>query len=235
MKAVPEATPAPAVPAAGPKTAELVSLQNLAREAYAKANYVEPGDANAIAYLKQALALDPSNAYTRTLLEDSVKGGKYQVQQAILRKDFTTAHRISDELAQLLPGESAVADLKADLASAEKAEEESRRAKQVPTAVLMMRVYHLHSGKGPGDKGPYCLGKLSVVAGRLKYVGETASDGQVHSFDFACSEVREVKKNARLASRENGFHVRTASSNINFVPEEPSGSLIPALASACSK
>lgn len=235
VKAAPAAAPAPVVPAVNPKTAELISLQNLAREAYAKGNYAEPPDVNAIAYSKQALALDPSNDYTRTLLENSIKGGKHQVLQAILSKDFTTAHRIADGLAQLLPGESAVLDLKADLASAEKAEEESRRARQVPAPILSFRVYHMHSRKEPGDKGPYCRGTLSVVAGRLKYVGETALDGQIHSFDFARSEVLEVKKNFRVGSRENGFHVRTASSNINFVPEDTLASHIPALASACSR
>jgi len=235
VKAAPAATPVAATPALDPKTAVLASVQNLAREAYAKGNYAEPRDTSAIAYSKQALALDPANDYSRTLLESSIKGGKYQVQQAISSKDFTTAHRIADLLAQLLPGESAVADLKAELASAEKADEESRRARQVPAAVLSFRVYHMHSGKAPGDNGPYCRGTLSVVAGRLKYVGETAPDGQVHSFDFACSEVLEVKKNFRVASRENGFHVRTASSNINFVPEDASVSHISALASACSR
>ena len=235
VRAAPAATPAPVVTASDRNSAELVRLQNLAREAYAKGNYAEPRDACAIAYAKQALVLDPSNNYTWTLFEDSIKGGKYQVQQAIVSKDFATAHRIADVLGQLLAGGSGVADLKADIASAEKAEEESRHAKQVPVATLSFRVYHMHSGKAPGDKGSYCRGTLSVVAGRLKYVGETAQDGQVHSFDFACSEVLEVKKNFRVASRENGFHVRTASSNINFVPEDASASHIPALASGCSK
>jgi hypothetical protein len=227
--------PALAVLAADRESAELVGLQNLALEAYARGNYAEPRDASAIAYSQQALALDPSNSYTRTILENSIKGGKYQVHQAISSKDFTTAHRIADVLAQLLPGESAVADLKADLASAEKAEEESRRARQVPAAVLSFRVYHMHSSKAPDNNGSYCRGTLSVVAGRLKYVGETALDGQVHSFDIACSEVLGVKKNFRVAARENGFHVRTASSKINFVPEDTSASHIPALADACSR
>jgi hypothetical protein len=234
VKAATTAKPAPAVPAMDPKTAELVSLQNLAREASAKGNYAEPRDASAIAYSQQALALDPSNDFTRTLLANSIKGGEYQVQQAILSKDFTTAHRIADALAQLLPGERAVADLQADLARAEKAEEESRRASRVPAPVLSFRVYHMHSGKATGDKGSYCRGNLSVVAGRLQYVGETTLDGQFHSFDVACSEV-EVKKNSRVAFWEKGFRVHTASGNINFVPEDGSASHIRALASACSK
>jgi hypothetical protein len=235
VKAATAAKPAPVVPAADRKSAELVSLQNLALEACAKGNYAEPRDASAIAYSQQALALDPSNGYTKTILETSIKGGEYQLHQAILSKEFTTAHRIADMLAQLLPGESAVAGLMADLASAEKAEEESRRGRQAPAAVLSFRVYHMHSGKAPGNNGSYCRGTLSVVGGRLKYVGETALDGQVHNFDIACSEVVGVKKNFRVAARENGFHVRTAWSNINFVPEDTSASHIPALASACSR
>ena len=126
------------------------------------------------------------------------------------------------------------ADLKADLASAEKAEDDSRRTSQVPAAILSFRVHHMHSGKATGNRGSYCRGTLSVVAGRLKYVGETALDGQVHSFDFACSEV-DVKKNSRVAFWEKGFHVRTASGNINFVSEDGSASHTRALASACSK
>ena len=106
MKVITRAQPAAATPAPDPKTAQLVSLQNLALEACAKGNYVEPRDANAIAYSQQALALDPTNGYTRTILEDSIKGGEFQVHQAILSKDFTTAHRVADVLAQLLPGES---------------------------------------------------------------------------------------------------------------------------------
>ncbi len=227
-------TPVPAVPATDGKAAQLVSLQNLAFEACAKGNYAEPRNASAIAYAQQALALDPANGYTRKILESSIKGGEYQVRQAILSKDFTTAHRVADVLAQLLPGDSAVGDLQADLARAEKAEDDSRRSKQVPAAVLSFRVYHMHSGKATGDKGSYCRGTLSVVAGRLKYAGETATDGQVHSFDFACPDV-DVKKNLRVAFWEKGFHVRTASGNINFVPEDGSASHIRALASACSK
>ena len=233
-KAVLAANPVPAAPATDHHAAEIVRLQNLALEACSQGRYAEPQATNAIAYSQQALALDPSNDYTRRILENSIKGGEYQVQQAILGKDFTTAHRITDVLAQLLPGESTVAGLKADLAKAEKAEEESRRAGQAPAPILSFRVAHLHSGRAAGDKGSYCAGTLKVVAGRLKYVGETATDGQVHNFDFACSEV-EIKKNSRVAFWEKGFHVRTASGNITFVPEDGSASHLRALASACAK
>jgi hypothetical protein len=108
VKAAPAAKPALPVPATDPKTAEIVSFQNLALEARAKGNFVEPRDASSIAYSQQALALDPSNGNTWTILENSIKGGEYQVHQASLSKDFTTAHRLADALAQLLPGESAV-------------------------------------------------------------------------------------------------------------------------------
>jgi hypothetical protein len=234
VKAVVAANPAPAAPAPDHHAAEIVRLQNLALEACSQGRYAEPPDANAIAYAQQARALDPSNDYTRRILENSVKGGEYQVEQAISGKDFTTAHRITDVLAQLLPGESSVADLKADLARAEKAEEESRRARQAPAPLLSFRVAHLHSGKAAGDKGSYCAGTLQVVAGRLKYVGEMATDGQVHNFDLACSAV-EVKKNSRVAFWEKGFHVRTPSGNLSFVPEDGSASHLRALAAACSK
>jgi hypothetical protein len=233
-KAAAAKKPAPALPAADLKSAKLVSLQNLALEACAKGNYAEPRDASAIAYAQQALALDPSNDYTRTILQNSIRGGEYQVHQAILSKDFATAHRVADALAQLLPSESTVVDLEADLASAEKAEDDSRRTKEGPAPVLSFRVYHMHSGKAPSDKGAYCRGTLSVVGGNLKYVGETAPDGQVHSFNFPCSEV-DVKKKLRVAFWEKGFHVRTASGNITFVSEDGSASHTRALADVCSK
>ena len=233
VKAVSQAKPAPAAPATDHNSAEIVRLQNLALEACANGKFAEPQDSSAIAYAQRALALDPSNEQTRTILETSIKSGESQVRQSILSKDFTTAHRVADVLAQLLPGEGSVADLRADLARAEKAQEESRRANQAPTPVLSFRVYHMHSGKA-GDKGSYCRGTLTVVAGRLKYVGENSPDGQVHSFDFACSEV-EVKKSSRVAFWEKGFHVRTPSGNISFVPEDGSASHLRALAAACSE
>ena len=229
--------PAPAAPAANPKAEQIASLQNLAREAYAKGNFAEPLAANAIAYSKQVLALVPANDYARSLLENSANGGKYQVQQAISHKDFASAHRVANALAQLLPGRSDIAGLKEDIASAERANEEARRSKPVAVApVVSFRAYHMHSDKAPADKGPYCLGSLSVTGGRMKFTGESASEGQkTDSFDLACSDIREIKKNARVASRQNGFHARTASSNINFVPEDSSAAHISALASACSK
>ena len=67
-KAANTATPSPA---ADPKTAQLVSLQSLALEALAEGNYAEPREGNAIAYSQQALALNPSSEYSRTLLENS--------------------------------------------------------------------------------------------------------------------------------------------------------------------
>jgi hypothetical protein len=190
---------------------------------------------NSIALSKQILALDPANGYAKTLLEDSANGGKYQVQQAILQKDFAAAHRVADTLAQLLPDRRDIVELKEDIAAAERVDEEARRPK--PAAPLVaFRAYHMHSEKAPADHGPYCLGMLSVTAGHLKFVGQTASEGQrIDTLDMACSEVREIKKNARVASRQNGFHVRAASTNINFVPENVAVDYVSLLAHACGK
>jgi hypothetical protein len=233
--AKPAAIPAPAAPVLSPRAQEIASLQNQARDAYAKGNYAEPAATNSIALSKQVLALDPANGYAKTLLEDSANGGKYQVQQAILRKDFAAAHRVADALALLLPGRQDIAGLKEDIASAERADAEARRPK--PAAPLVaFRAYHMHSEKAPADHGPYCLGMLSLAAGHLKFVGQTASEGQrIDTLDIPCSEVREIKKNARVASRQNGFHVRTTSTNINFVPENPITDYISVLAHACTR
>ncbi len=122
----PAPPPAPAPPAASPEQARIVNLQNRAREAYAKGNYAEPASASAIAYAKQVLETNPNDEYAQRLLEASVHGGTFQVQQAIASKDFATARRIASVMAQLLPGRSDVAGLKEDIASAE------RRAGEVP-------------------------------------------------------------------------------------------------------
>lgn len=234
-KSTPRPAPPVPAPAANPQASQIASLQTLAREAYAKGNYAEPLEASAITLSKRVLAIAPSDDYAKKLLEDSVNGGRYQAQQAVTRKDFATAHRVAAALAQLLPGRNDVAELQNDITLAEKADEASRRPAPVAVPVLSFRTYHLHTEKSPADQGPYCLGVLSVLAQRMKFKGESASDGQVHNLDFACSEFREIKKNSRVASRQGGFHVRTASTNINFAPEDSSAAHVSALASACSK
>lgn len=232
----PEPTPAPpAQPSTSPQRVQIVNLQNFARDAYAKGNYAEPADASAIAYSKRALGIDPNDDYSKTLLENSVNGGKYQVQQAIKSKDFATARRLADTLAQLLPGRSDIAGLKEDIANAERAEQAAHRPAPAAAPAVRFRVFHMHTEKPPGEKGPACVGALSVSADRMKFAGGSASDGQAHNLEFGCSEIREIKKNARVAARQGGFHVRTASANFNFVPEDASASVVPALSSACSK
>jgi len=233
-KRAPTPAPAPTAPAVNPQAEQIRNLQTLAREAYIKGNYAQPPAANSISYAKQVLALDAGNDYARTILEDSVNGGKYQMQQAIARKDFTGARRVADALAKLLPERRDVVELTEDIASAERADQAAQRPK-APTPTVSFRADHLHTDKAPADNGPYCRGSLSVLAGRLKFVGETATDGKTHTFDLACSDIREIKKNSRLASRQNGFHVRTAAANINFVPEDSSAAHLSSLASACSK
>ena len=211
-----------------------MNLQTLARDAYTKGNYAEPVAANAITYAKQVLALDAGNDYARTILEDSVNGGKYQMQQAITRKDFSGARRVAAALAKVLPERRDVMELEEDIASAERADQVAQRPK-APTPTVSFRADHLHTDKAPADNGPFCLGSLSILEGRLKFVAETATDGKTHTFDLSCSDIREIKKNLRLASRQNGFHVRTGKTTINFVPEDSSAAHISALASACSK
>ncbi len=233
--AKPEPTPSPATATANPRTAQILSLQNLARDAYAKGNYADPPDASAVAYSKRVLAIAPADDYSRKLLDNSVIGGKYQVQQAISKNDFATAHRVANALALLLPGRSDINGLQEDIAKAEKTEGAARNAKPVGGPQVAFQVYHMHSEKAPADSGPYCLGTLSVSAQHMRFTGASASDGQVHNLVFECADIRETKKNARVASKQGGFHVRTSSANFNFAPKEPAAAVVPALASACSK
>ncbi len=227
------------------RAAKIAKLQNLARDAYKKANYALPIQTSAIAYSKQVLALDPSNNSSRTLLAKSVSGGKYQVQQALKHKDFAKAHRVANAMGQLLPGRKDIAQLQQQVRIAERGAAAPHSQKAVPQQKAAARpkavpkvsftAYHLHSGKAPADHGPYCLGILSVSGHHLKFSGRSASSGEkVHKLDFACSDVREIKKNTRIASRQGGFRVRTVSARMNFAPRDSSLTHVSALASACS-
>ena len=226
--------------ASNPQATNLEKLENQARDAYKKTHYVLPIDSSALAYSKRALALDPSNNYSRMMLRSSIDGGKDQVRQALKRKDFAQAHRLANAMAQLQPGREDVAKLKQDISIAEGGATGAHRQKAVPSQKAVRTVsfsaYHLHGKKAPADQGPYCLGVLSLNGDHLKFSGQSASKGEkVHKFDIACSDVREIKKNARIASRQGGFHIRTASATINFAPRDSSPAHISALASACSK
>jgi hypothetical protein len=224
---------APAAPApASSSQAQLTELQNLAREAYGAGNYVEPQDASAITYSKSVLGLDPRNGYAKTLLENSVQGGKYQVDQAIIRKDFAAAHRLADALAQLMPGRADIAELEEDISTAEKTE---RHPALAAVPLVSFKVIHMHSNKAPTSGGPFCKGTLSVSGQHLKFIADSASDGHPHNLDFACSDVREIKPNTHVAARQGAFHVRTSSGNYNFVPENGFTGVVPALTAACSK
>ena len=227
------------------RAAKIAKLQNLAQGAYKKGNYAVPVQTSAIAYSKQVLALDPSNNSSRTLLAKSVSGGKYQVQQALKHKDFAKAHQVANAMGQLLPGRKDIAQLQQQVRIAERGAAAPRSQKAAPQQKAAARpkavpkvsftAYHLHSGKAPADHGPYCLGILSVSGHHLKFSGRSASPGQkVHKLDFACSDIREIKKNTRLASRQGGFRVRTVSAKMNFVPRDSSLTHVSALASACS-
>lgn len=235
--AKPEPAPAlpPPAPTPDPKAAEVANLQNLARGAYARGSYAEPADSSAITYCKRVLELAPNDAYARTILENSVNGGKYRAQQAIQAKDFAAARQVANSLDRLLPGRNDIAELRRDIEIAEKAEEAAHRPPPAPVPALSFRAYHMHSEKAPADKGQYCLGTLSVLGGRIRFVGQSASDGQAHNLEFACSEAREIKKNARVAAGQGGFHIRTATSNTNFVPEDALPTHVSQLTAACAK
>jgi hypothetical protein len=229
-----------------PRATNIEKLEIQARDAYKKTHYVLPIDTSALAYSKRALAIDPSNNYSRMMLRISIDGGKDQVRQALKRKDFAQAHRLANAMAQLQPGREDVAKLKQDISIAEGGATVAHRQKAVPSQKAAPRqkavrtvsfsASHLHGKKAPADQGPYCLGILSINGHRIKFSGQTASKGaKVHKFDIACSDVREIKKNASIASRQGGFHIRTGSATINFVPRDSSPAHISALVSACSE
>jgi hypothetical protein len=74
-----------------------------------------------------------------------------------------------------------------------------------------------HHNPSSGCRDGFCRGVLAAVNGRLVFTSETATD------DFAVpfSEVTEVRGNKYLLGRYNGFHVKTATRNFNFVPDGP--------------
>ena len=214
------------------QAAEIARLQRLARDAYTQGNYAQPAEASAITYAKRVLALDPNDPYAKTLIDDSVNGVKYKVQQAVQRNDFTAARAVANSLAQLLPERGDITALQKDIRTAEKANQVPRP--QAPTATISFQAFHMHSEKAPADQGPYCEGTLGVIGDHIKFRGESAPDGEkIHSVDIPCSDVKDIKKNAHVASHQAGFHVRTFSENINFVPADSFPSHISALASAC--
>lgn len=199
--------------------------------------YALPSDSSAIAYSKRALAVSPGDDYSAKMLENSVAKGKEQVHRAIAAKDFAQAHRVANAMSSLLPDRSDVAALKGDIVAAERAQAAARRppSPAVATPSVSYRVYHMHTDKSPADNGPNCTGTLSVTGNTMKFVGQSATAGQPHNFEFVCAEIKEIKKNRRVASHENGFHVRTVSDNYNFVPLDSSPLLAAALSSACGK
>ena len=204
-------------------------LASLAAAAYSEGKYAEPVDASAIAYSKQVLARDANNENAKSILENSVQGGIYQSQQALKQRDFRTARRVANALSELLPGRSDIDALRQDISIAEQGE-----TARGPVEAVRFRVYHLHSGRAPANDGPYCLGILSIAGGHLKFAAESTSDAELHTIEFSCSEVRNIRKNRRLASRQGGFHVRTQSANYNFAPENSSVAPVPGLQNACS-
>lgn len=226
--------PVPHVDTAAAPTLQIASLTSQARDAYARGNYALPLDSSAIAYSKKVLALDPTDGPSKRMIEDSVKAGKDKVAQALGRGDFAGAQRLADALAQLLPGRSDVTGLKDQIAAAQRAAAAVTKPKSAGPPLLAFRLYHMHSDKAPADKGPYCLGTMSVGGSHFNFAAESTSDGKVHNLEFSCSEIRDIKKNARVASHQGGFHIRTHSGNFNFAPQDSSVAVVPALNTACS-
>jgi serine/threonine protein kinase len=229
---VTKAPPAPPKPSPGPPS-EIQTLYSLAQQAYNKGNYVEPQEQSLIAYAKRALALDPNDAYAKQLLETGVQGGKYQVEQAIKSKDFATAHRVANTMAQLLPGRNDIAERQKDIADYEAADAKAHRPQPAPAPAptISVLVFHPHSSK---PQGPYCQGTLSVIGGRMIYTPESATDGNLHPMSFACSDIVEVRKNPHVLGHHDDFHVRTFSAEVVFLPQHPPFD-VSALQSACSK
>jgi len=222
------------VDTAAAQPTQVASLTSLARDAYAKGNYALPLDSSAIAYAKKVLALDPTDSYSKQLIEDSVKGGKDSVQRALAHGDFAGARRVADALGQQLSGRSDVTGLKDQIAAAERAAAAAAKAKSAAPPPVTFRLYHMHSDKAPADKGPYCVGTMSVSGSHLKFTPESTTDGKIHNLEFNCSDVRDIKKNARVASHQGGFHIRTHSGNFNFAPQDSTAAVVPALNAACS-
>ena len=194
---------------------------------------MEPQEQSVIYYAKRALALDPNDAYAKQLLETGVQGGKYQVEQAIKSKDFVTAHRVANAMAQLLPGRNDIAERQKDIADNEAADAKAHRPKLMlaPAPIISVLVFHLHSGK---PQGPYCQGTLSVIGGRMNYTPESATDGHMHPMSFACSDILEIKKNPHVLGHHDDFHLHAASADVSFLPQHTPFD-ISTLQSACSK
>jgi hypothetical protein len=213
---------------------QVASLTNLARDAYAKGNYALPLDSSAIAYAKKVLALNPTDTYSKQLIEDSVKGGKDRIQEALAHGDFGAARRVADALGQQLPGRSDETGLKNQIAAAERAAAAAAQPKAAAPPPVTFRLYHMHSDKAPADKGPYCLGTMTVSGSHLKFTPQSTTDGKIHNLEFSCSDIRDIRKNSRVASHQGGFHIRTHSGNFNFAPQDSTAGVVPALNAACS-
>jgi hypothetical protein len=222
--------PAPPPPPtkADTRAADIARLQTDALEAYKKGSYVEPPGESAIEYSKQVLALHPGDEWAIDLINRSVTAVKWEVRQAIQSKDFGTAHRKTNALRQLLPNHADdVAELEEDIAKAES----PKPVAALPAAppVIQIQVRHLHADK------TYCRGTLSVSGHQMKFVGESTTGGQAHQLTFACSGILDINRDRELFSHHGTFHVKMASGNNKFVPEDASNFDISALKSACKK
>jgi PEGA domain/PDZ domain len=79
--------------------------------------------------------------------------------------------------------------------------------------LIRYRVNHDHGSS-------YCTGWMTIVGGRILYVGDvpSAAGVPVHSFSFAVSDVKDAKRNPFYLAVFGAFHIRLKDgTNLNFV------------------
>ncbi len=214
----------PPVPVPNPAEAELqqkiTALQKKAFDAEQAGKLAEPDQDNAIYYASQLLQLDPKNSYAPQILQWSLEHVVTQVSEAVKNKDFTTADRVLGELAQLRPGDPAVASLQKTVAEAEEAAKP--HAPPPPKAVLSKPANLV-------AEGYEFFGTIVVIGHRVKFVWSPGPGGQPPQVDLSCSDIKEAK-----ADRGKGkFHLTTKDNKkYEFLSDQTTGEDVK---NACAK
>lgn len=90
---------------------------------------------------------------------------------------------------------------------------------EIMAGVARFRVNHDHGISMPG----YCTGWMTVVGGRILFVGETGTSSTgtqapVHAYTLFLNDVKDVKKNPMYLAIFGAFHIRMKDgTNLNFV------------------
>jgi PDZ domain/PEGA domain len=85
--------------------------------------------------------------------------------------------------------------------------------------LVRFRVNHDHGSS-------YCTGWMTIIGGRIVYVGDrpSAAGVPVHSFSFATGDIRQVARNPFYLAIFAGFHIRLKDgTNMNFVEVNAKG------------